>query len=60
MSKSDLHTYITELLTEGLTFNKVVDRLVFEYGFSETVAENMVYDVESEYIETILGDRDYE
>lgn len=47
MSKmSDLHTYISELIEEGLVFDEIVTRLCDEYSFSQEVAENMVYDVE--------------
>jgi len=54
---SDLHIYIKELIEEGLSYEKIVDRIVFEYGLSETYAENMVYDVETSYIEDAMDDR---
>ena len=56
---SDLHLYIKELIEEGLSYEKIVDRIVFEYGFSETYAENMVYDVETSYIEAAM-DADFD
>ena len=61
MSKmSDLHTYISELIEEGLIYTEIVYRLRSEYGFSQESAENMVYDVECQLMDQAIEDGSFE
>lgn len=57
---SDLHLYITELIEQGLVFDEIAERLMSEYGFSQEVAENMVYDVECQMMDQSIEDGNFE
>ena len=57
---SDLHIYISELLTSGMPFDEVVATIKSEYDMSLEYAENMVYDVECQLMDTAIEDGKFE
>ena len=57
---SDLHIYISELLTSGMPFDEVVATIKSEYDMSHEYAENMVYDVECQLMDTAIEDGKFE
>ena len=57
---SDLHIYISELLTSGMPFDEVVATVKSEYDMSQEYAENMVYDVECQMMDQSIEDGKFE
>lgn len=57
---SDLHIYISEMLSAGMLFDEVVRTIVSEYDMSYQYAENLVYDVETQLADQDIEDGKFE
>ena len=57
---SELHTYISELIDNGMVYEDIVNTIKSEYNFSQEVAENMVYDVECSLMDQAIESGKFE